>query len=517
MLSRSVCFGPFRFDLETNVLLRDEDPVPIGHRAAALLRILLSEHGKVVSRADLMEAVWPGLALEDSNLSVQIASLRKALGTSATGEEWVATVPRLGYRFVGKLTESGGEASSSSHPDKWPMPSEHPSIAVLPFSNLSSDADQAYFADGLADDIITGLSRLRWLLVIARNSSFTFREKGVDFREIGRELAARYILDGSVRRSGDHIRVSAQMIEASTAAQIWSERYDCEVVDIFAVQDQITQAVVASIEPHLYAAEGFRLQSKAPESLDAWGFVMRAMPYIWTWKAADNETAIEYLKRAVEIDPGYARANSLLAWAHAARLHTGWSSVRESLSLALSYARLGVEQDGDDPWGHLALGFSQSMSRQSKPAIDELTVAIEINPNFAFGHAMLGLALGYSGEPERGLDHLSLAMRLSPRDAQQARYLSCTGLCHLIAGRFERAAEFERRAVQLRPHFLGAWRSLAAAAALAGDSEVAKVALAEAHRLQPDLSVAWIEAHIPIVHARDRDMYVNALKIAGLA
>jgi tetratricopeptide (TPR) repeat protein len=288
------------------------------------------------------------------------------------------------------------------------------------------------------------------------------------------------------------------------------------VSNIFALQDQITQRVVASMEPHLYAAEGFRSQCKAPESLDAWGFVMRAMPLIWTWKAADNETAIEYLKRAVEIDPGYARANSLLAWAHAARLHTGWSSVRESLSLALSYARLGVEQDGDDPWGHLALGFSYCMSRQPKPAIDELTASIEINPNFAFGHAMLGLALGYSGESEKGLDHLAFAMRLSPRDALQARYLSCTGLCHLMARRFEEAVQFERRAVLLRPHFLGAWRSLAAAAALAGDGDVAKAALAEAHRLQPDLSLAWVEEHIPIVHARDRNMYIDGLKRAGL-
>ncbi len=397
MLSQSFSFGRFRFDAERNVLTRNDVPVPIGHRATVLLLVLLKEHGKAVKRADLMEAVWPGLTLEDSNLSVQIASLRKALGKSAASEEWIATVPRLGYRFVGEVKVSGGGTSALS-PDSQQILKEHPSIAVLPFANLSADPDQEYFADGLADDIITGLSRLRWLLVIARNSSFTYRERSVEIRQIGHELGARYILDGSVRRLGNHVRVSAQMIEASTGVQMWSERYDSEVANIFALQDQITQSVVASIEPHLYAAEGFRWQSKAPESLDAWGLVMRAMPYIWTWKAADNETAIDYLKRAAQIDPGYARANSLLAWAHAARLHTGWSSVRELLSLALSYARLGVQQDGDDPWGHLALGFSHSMLREPKLAIDELTASIEINPNFAFGHAMLGLALGYSGE-----------------------------------------------------------------------------------------------------------------------
>jgi len=282
------------------------------------------------------------------------------------------------------------------------------------------------------------------------------------------------------------------------------------------LQDQIAQRVVGSLEPHLYAAEGFRWQSRPPESLDAWGFVMRAMPYIWTWRTTDNEVAIEYLKRAVEVDPEYARANSLLGWAHAARLHTGWSSIRDSLSLAMLYARLGVEQDGDDPWGHLALGFTHSMTRQPRPAIEELTTSIELNPNFAFGHAMLGLALGYAGEAEKGLGHLSFAIRLSPRDAQLARYLSCTGLCHLIARRFKDAVHFERRAVQLRPHFLGAWRSLAVAAALSGDVEQAKVALNEARRLQPDLSIAWIEKHIPIAHESDRCMYVVGLRLAGL-
>jgi adenylate cyclase len=229
---------------------------------------------------------------------------------------------------------------------------------VLPFADLSVDRDQEYFAHGLADDIITGLSRLRWLLVIARNSSFTYLDRSSNLSQIGRELEARYILDGSVRRSGDKMRVSAQVTEASTGVKIWAERYDSDVASIFALQDLIAQSVVASIEPHLYAAEELKSRSKPPESLDAWGLVMRAMPYIWTWKAADNETAINYLKRAIEIDPGYARANSLFAWAHAARLHTGWSSVRESLSLALSYAHIGVQQDGDDPWGHLALGFS---------------------------------------------------------------------------------------------------------------------------------------------------------------
>ena len=229
--------------------------------------------------------------------------------------------------------------------------------------------------------------------MIARNSSFTYRGRGVDAKEVGRELGAGYVLEGSVRRSDQRVRVAAHLIETSTGLQVWAERYDSELVDFFALQDQITESVVASIEPHLYAAEGFRSQRRTPESLDAWGFVMRAMPHIWTWASSDNETALAYLKRAIEVDPGYARANSLMAFAYAARLHTGWAPVDRSLELALTHARLAAAQDGEDPWAHLALGFVHAMSRQFRQAVEELTASLALNPNFAFAHAMLGHGL----------------------------------------------------------------------------------------------------------------------------
>jgi TolB-like protein/Tfp pilus assembly protein PilF len=517
MPKQRFAFGPFQLDTDTGTLLREGIRVTVGRRGIALLQALLDRHGEVVTRADLIDAVWQGLAIEESNLSVQMASLRKILGAAPASGEWIATVTRAGYRFVGDVRILRDGAEPPGDFERASTPNQEPSIAVLPFANLSEDAEQEYFGEGIADDIITGLSRLRWLLVIARNSSFTYRGKEVDIRQVGRELGAGYVLEGSVRRSDRRMRVAAQLIDASTGLQVWAERYDSAVADFFALQDQITQSVVASIEPHLYAAEGFRSERKAPESLDAWGFVMRAMPHIWTWKASDNEKALVYLKRATEIHPSYARANALIAWAYAARLHTGWAPLSESLELALAFARLGVEQDGEDPWAHLALGFGHAMRRHSKSAVEELTAAIELNPNFAFGQAMLGMTYGYAGESEKGLQHLSLAMRLSPRDPQQARYLSSTGLCHLMAGRFGDAVAFERRAVQLRPHFLAAWRTLAASAGLAGDVEAASLALAEARRLQADLSVEWIEKYIPIVGKQDRDLYVRGLRVAGLA
>jgi len=208
---------------------------------------------------------------------------------------------------------------------------------------------------------------------------------------------------------------------------VWSERYDRAVADIFAVQDEITENVVASIESQVYAAENIRSESKATESLDAWGCVVRAMPYVWTWAAQDNQKSVELLKRALEADPHYARASSLLAWAYAARAQLGWSEPSEELEKALTMARQAIEQDWEDPWAHLAAGYVHMVSRRFNSAVQELNEALEQNPNFAFAHMLLGSTYGYAGEPEQGLSHVSLAHRLSPEPAPLFR------LCHKIS------------------------------------------------------------------------------------
>jgi adenylate cyclase len=408
------------------------------------------------------------------------------------------------------------QSHASEEPSALPPLPDKPSIAVLAFNNMSGDAEQEYFGDGIAEDIITALSRLRGFFVIARNSTFAYKGKAVDIRHIARDLGVRYVLEGSVRRSGDRLRINSQLIDASSGAQVWSERYDRAVADIFAVQDEITENVVASIESQVYAAENIRSESKATESLDAWGCVVRAMPYVWTWAAQDNQKSVELLKRALDADPHYARASSLLAWAYAARAQLGWSEPSEELEKALTMARQAIEQDWEDPWAHLAAGYVHMVSRRFNSAVQELNEALEQNPNFAFAHMLLGSTYGYAGEPEEGLSHVSLAHRLSPRDHNQAANFSTMGLCHLMARRFNEAEACERRAVQLRPHFGTAWRTLAAAAGLAGHFDAAAEALAQIKRLQPNVSLEWIEKYHPIVHAQDRAMYIEGLRQAGL-
>ena len=336
MSGTRLAFGPFVLNPESGTLLRQGLPVAVGYRGILLLAALLKKPGEVVTKSALLDAAWQGMAVEEGNLTVQVASLRKLLGPYAAGEDWIATVPRVGYRFTGAV-ETLTEASSPKEQQWTSQPG--PSIAVLPFANLSDDSEQQYFADGLAEDIITRLARLRWLFVSARNSSFTYKGRLVDIKQVGRELGVRYVLDGSVRRSGQQLRISAELSDASTGLQVWAERYDVTLADFFALQDQIAESVIAAIEPRLHAAEHLRFRSSSPESLDAWGLVMKAMPYVWTWGTAEEiETAQTLLKRALDLEPDYPRANSLLAWTHAATVQLGWAP-RDTLEL---YARVGA-------------------------------------------------------------------------------------------------------------------------------------------------------------------------------
>ncbi|TGT65365.1 MULTISPECIES: adenylate/guanylate cyclase domain-containing protein [unclassified Mesorhizobium] len=410
-------------------------------------------------------------------------------------------------------------ASVSTVPDtsggKLALP-DKPSIAVLPFQNMSGDTEQEYFGDGIAEDIITALSKLRGFFVIARNSSFAYKGKAPDIRQVARELNVRYVLEGSVRKAGERLRVTGQLIDAASGNHIWAERYDRPASDIFAVQDEITHSVVAAIEPQIYAAERLRLQSKAPESLDAWGCVVRAMPYIWTWVIQDEDTGISLLKRAIELDPHYARARSLLAWAFATRVISGNLEFEPGISSALALAQGAIDLDPDDAWAHFAAGYISAFSRRFGPAVEELNEALQRNPNFAFVHIILGVAYGYAGLAEDGLRQLEIARRLSPLDQTQAANLSVEGLCHLVAGHYPEAVRAERRAVQIRPNFGTAWRTLTAAAGLAGDLEIARQGLVECKRLQPNLSIDWVEKYHPLIRAEDRATYIEGLRRAGL-
>ena len=432
------------------------------------------------------------------------------------GEHRVHNIPEpIHVHRVEWAKSTAGSAASLSNSSPLPLP-DKPSIAVLPFQNMSGDKEQDFFSDGITEDIITALSKFRWLFVIARNSTFAYKGKSPDVRQVGRELGVHYVLEGSVRKIGDRLRINAQLIDTTSGAHVWAERYDRAITDIFAVQDEITQSVVWALEPQLYAAEGARLQKRPTESLDAWGCVVRAMPAVWVWVAQSNDAAVALLKRAIEIDPDYSRATSLLGWTYAARAHLGIVDPQPILERALALGQLGIDQDNSDPWAHLVVGYVHMVARRPGPAEEAVRAALDLNPSFALAHMILASTLGYGGNGEEGLRECAIAMRLSPRDSIQAANLSTMGTSHFVAGHLAEAVEFQRRAVQLKPDFGTAWRSLAAVAGLSGDQALAGAALAEALRLQPGLTLDWIERYHPIVRADHRSRYAEGLRRAGL-
>ena len=279
---------------------------------------------RVVTKDDLIASVWGGRIVSDSTLTSRINAARKAVGDSGVDQRLIRTVARKGVRFVGDVllqsmgaeqAQATGPAPVEGHEQARPglSPPDRPAIAVLPFTNMSGDPEQEYFSDGISEDLITALSKLRWFFVIARNSSFIYKGKAVHMKQLAEELGVSYVVEGSVRKSGDRLRITAQLNDVATGSHIWAEHYDRELADVFAVQDEITEAIVAALEPQLYAAENFRARRKSPDSMDAWDLVMRALSYYWRVNRQDMLVAQALLEKAIAIDPNYGQALGVLA------------------------------------------------------------------------------------------------------------------------------------------------------------------------------------------------------------
>jgi TolB-like protein/class 3 adenylate cyclase/Flp pilus assembly protein TadD len=390
---------------------------------------------------------------------------------------------------------------------------DRPSIAVLPFANMSGDPEQEYFADGISEDIITGLSKLRWFFVIARNSSFTYKGKAVDVKRVARELGVRYVLEGSVRKSGNRVRITTQLIDATTGNHIWADRYDGDLTDIFALQDEITKKVVATIEPKLLEAESIRSQNRSPEDIGAWDMVMQANSQFWRVTKADSEAAIAMLTRAVERYPDYAPAHSMLAFM------LFWSSylifIEPQTEKARSVAARAAQLDDSDPWAHLALGFAAFIMCRSEEAVEEYERAIDLNPNFAAAHGYLGWALAVAGQSDRAISHIEEAMRMSPHDPQNAMFNAGLAVAHYLAGRYIEAVGFARKALQQHYGFIGSHRIYVASLAQAGRIDEAHAALARMKELQPEVSIAWIKKYVPYP-PEQMAHYIEGVRKAGL-
>jgi len=394
---------------------------------------------------------------------------------------------------------------------------DKPSIAVLPFVNMSGDPEQEYFSDGVTEDIITALSKIRWFLVSARNSTFSYKGKSPDVRQVASDLGVRYVLEGSVRKAGNRVRISAQLIEGSTGNHVWAERYDHDLDDIFAVQDEITRIVIGAIEPELTKAEIRRAKMKRPENLDVWDLCQRGWWHRFQATREDFAQARQYFQKAIDLDPQFGSAYSGLAEVLSFELMFQFTDTPvEHGKKAVQTARKGIELDPEDAMAHLALGRAFIVTGQPDKAITECKTALKINPHYAFAHYQMGTAILFSGRPEEGIPYIETAIRLSPNDLYMGPFLSRLGQAYLSLRKYEKAVEFSREALR---HKMTPWPVNAyevSALGHLGRREEAREALSELLRRKPGLQLSHLkEGFIPVTPRKIED-FLEGLRKAGL-
>ena len=506
-------------DMARRELRRAGVPTAVEPQVFDLLVYLIRNRARVVSKDDLLEAVWHGRIVSDSALANRINAARAAIGDSGEHQALIRTLPRKGFRFVGDVAE---ESAQSGPPGPALTPSklclsDQPSLVVLPFTDISPDQHQGHFADGITEDLITELARIRWLFVIARNSAFAYKNRPVDVKQISHELCVRYVLEGSVRRSEQRIRINAQLVDATTGVQQWGERYDRDAGEIFAVQDEIASSVAAAVQPHLLAAEGRRTAFLSPADLSAWELVARAQSQLWRLTRNDYDGAIESLKRAVEMSADFAPAQALLGFALVFAAHMGWVDKSESLSVGRQHAERAIALDDRNPWGYWALGYAAMMQRRTEEAIAAFRGAVNLTPSSAAAHAHLSRGLAFAGHSDEAVRHGEAAMRLSPLDPEIALFRGGIAIAHYTARRFDEALRFTEENLRLRPGFQGASRLHCATLAQSGRVEEARAFLSDLRRShRPPLTIAWVRENVPFQTPALMELFIDGLRKAGL-
>jgi adenylate cyclase len=418
---------------------------------------------------------------------------------------------------VWRWFDAARTGSTVSQSEPLPLP-DKPSIAVLPFTNLSGDPEQEYLADGITEDLITALSKIRWFFVIARNSTFAYKGQAIEVRQVSRELGVRYVLEGSIRRGGDRVRISAQLVDATTGRHVWAERYDREIEDIFALQDEMTQTIVAAVEPELGAFERDRALRTPPQSLDAWATYQRGLWHMWSFTKKDNAEALPLLRRARELDPNFASAYAYEGYSHFLNVILGYTKTPgESLAAALAAAKKAASLDDKDPAAYLTLGRAHMMRGEHDTSIAELEMSLKLNPNFAPAYFALGFSLALTGRFDEALEALHKAIRLNPRDPLLWAIKTIISLTHNLLHQYETAAEWARQAIR-EPRATSFWPYAALASALGNLNQIeeARSAIDEALRQKPDLSVSYLEKTLTTKQPGELRPYLDGLRKAGL-
>jgi adenylate cyclase len=471
------------------------------------------------------------------NLAARLESLAEPGGICVSGDVYRQVRSKLQMQFqdmgeqkvkniVGpvhayRVQADGAEPAAAESPEARnaaPTVPNKPSIAVLPFANMSNDPEQEYFADGMVEDIITALSRFNQLFVIARNSSFTYKGRAVDVRQVAKELGVRFVLEGSVRKAGNRVRITGQLIDAATGAHLWADRFDGDLADVFELQDKITGSVVGAIEPTLRKAEIERVRRRPVENLDAYDLYLRALPHVYAFRPDENLVGLELLRKAIELEPTYAPALAYAAWCLEQRLVRGWPPAgQDDAATAVALARRAIVAGSEDAMALVAAGFVLVMvARDYDTGLDAVRRALKLNPGSGFVAFLSGTALLFGGNPDDALVHGERAMALSPLDPGFFMFLSIAGIAHLFSGRPELALELARRSAALYPDWDSTYWLLVPAYVQLDRPTEARAALAKLMSLSPGLTVSGARERLPIRNRASLDMILDGLRKAGL-
>jgi len=506
-------FGAYSVDTGRLELCSSGQVIPVQPQAFALLLFLIENHERVVSKDEIIDNIWEGRSVSDATLNTRINALRRALGDSGESQSVIKTFARRGFRFVAEI-ENEEEAETGLAPST--NTGDIPSIAVMPFVNISGNPEQEFFADGITEDLVTSMSRIRGFFISGRNSTFSYKNLKTDVRTVSKELGVRYILEGSVRTAGNRVRVSAQLTSGDTGEQLWADRYDRDLTDIFAIQDEVTESVIGQLAPELYAAEHSRLHRKPPQSLDAWECFVRAMHQYSKQSAQSSAEALEYLDRAIKLDAGYAQALGLYAITLSWRVIQRLEPFEESIKKSLDYANLAIAADANEAWAHMGHGMVLMVGREGAKATLSFNRAVELSPNFAYAHAMLGAASAYGGRFDAAIKAIRRAVKLSPRDTFLDKFYLYYSIAYFQDGDYGKAALSAEQAIQLKPEHPNTHMLAAASYALDGNDSSAKAALDIFKNLVPGTNAATVERAIAFENPDDRQRLVNGLRLAGL-
>jgi TolB-like protein len=519
-------FEDFAFDTDRRELHRGTDVVSIAPQVFDLLEYLIRNRECVVSKDDLIRAVWSGRIVSDAALTTRLNAVRAAIGDTGEERRLIKTLPRRGFRFVGAVREIGrlsGEAvdnaSAQGSTPLLPLP-DKPSVAVLPFVNLSSDPEQDYFADGMAEDIITALSRFTALVVIAGNSSFTYKGRVVDVKQVGRELGVRYVLEGSVRKASNRVRITGQLVDASTGAHLWADRFDGGLSDIFDLQDRVTESVVGAIAPAVEIAEIERAKRKPTQSLDAYSLYLRGSARQFQFASREaNDDALRLFSSAIELDPDFASAYARAAACYISAKSNSWTLITPNeIAKVTKLAQRAVQLGKNDATTLAVSGYALVyVAHELEAGAALVDRALALNSNLAEAWAFGGWTKAWLSEPEAAIDRFARAMRLSPLDPRTMMMQSGTAYAHFLAGSYDEAASWAAMALQDSPEYPPALRQAAASHAMAGRMEQAYKAMARLRQLIPVLRISNLKNVLgPYQRAEDFARYAEGLRRAGL-